>query len=298
MIRNRATDQEAAGNSKGTAMPKTLNKRALLRAISASALCLGIFASGLAAAQTAVAKTPGEDNGAINELRVAIPGNVFANMDSHQPSGIFIEALDAVLKAGGFRPVYLRMPTGDAIRELLGGGIHVATVVVPRASGWAGVHLSAPVISEYNVVVVKKDSSLRVDRLDDLRGIRLAGRTGYQYPLLEGQSELHVSRYGTDAEMIRGLLFGREEALVFSAISDLFAFRAEGVSSRLKVLDRAVGVVPLVAAFSAVRFSSDQVRQIDAAIAEFKTSPAWQSILDRNGMSDLVKDWPLVNLGK
>ena len=63
---------------------------------------------------------------------------------------------------------------------------------------------------------------------------------------------------------------------------------------RLVVLDKAVGSVPFVAAFSKAKFSDQELQAFNKALAEFKRSPQWEEVLERNGMADLYKPWPMI----
>lgn len=265
------------------------------------ALCLALAASPWVGAQVLANAVSANEAGphpvsARNgrPLRVAVPGNVFSGLEAGKPTGVLIEAVDAILKAQGQEAQYLRMLSSDAIRELRQGRVDMATALIPSSTSDARILYSSPILNEFNVVVTRKGQALNFDSIGDLQGRQIAGRVGYRYPLLEADSRIRINRYSTDAEMIRALLMGREEILIFSAVSDLYAFRAEGVSSRLQISEKAVGSVPLVVAFSAARFTAADVQQFNEQLANLKQSPAWESIVDRNGMSDLIREWPTV----
>ena len=228
------------------------------------------------------------------KVRVAIPGNLYASLEAYEPKGIFVEAVDALLKQAGMSPAYLNMPTGEAIREVRKGGVDVATVVVPVPSLQEGVLLSDPLVTEFNVVATLRGKGFELNAMSDLRGKRIAARQGYRYPLLEKDTSLNMTRYRTDGEMIRALLFADADVAIMSGVSDIHAFRAEGIMSRLEVLKSAVGVVPLVAVFSKKRFKAEDIERFNQDLAKFKEGPEWKTILDRNGLADLVHDWPVL----
>ena len=228
------------------------------------------------------------------KVRVAIPGNLYATLENDDAKGIFIETVDALLRQAGMSPAYLNMPTGEAIRETRKGSVDVATVVVPVPSLQEGVFLSAPLVTEFNVVATLRGKGFELNAMSDLRGKRIAARQGYRYPLLEKDASLNMIRFRTDGEMIRALLFADADVAIMSGVSDIHAFRAEGIMSRLEVLKSAVGVVPLVAVFSKKRFKAEDVERFNQELAKFKEGPEWQTILDRNGLADLVHDWPVL----
>lgn len=225
---------------------------------------------------------------------VAIPGNLFASLERGNPSGIFIETMDVLLKQSGMAPTYINMPTGDALRDLKAGAVSVATVVVPIPRIKDDAYFSDPLVTENNVAVTLKDKGFNLSRVSDLRGKRIGARTGYQYPLLDKDPGIQLMRYNSDGEMLRSLLFGVVDVAIISAISDIYAFRSEGIMTRMEILNTSVGAVPLVAAFSKKHFSKESVDAFNQALAKFKQSPEWQELLEKNGLADLVKDWPMV----
>jgi ABC-type amino acid transport substrate-binding protein len=248
--------------------------------------CLLVFMSPLALAQASQAGTP--------VFRVAVPGNMFAQLGKAGPEGIFLETMDALLKRMGKTPQYILMPTGDALIEAASGKISAATVVVPSARLASTLWLSEPLFNESNIVVTLRDKGFALKKLADLKGKRLGARQGYRYPMLENKPGIVMERYTTDGEMLRALLFEQIDAALFSAISDIFAMRSEGIMKRLLVLENAAGSVPFVAAFSKVHFTQRELQDFNKALAEFKRSPQWEEVLERNGLADLSRPWPMI----
>lgn len=267
------------------------------------AFCLSTATYALAQAPTTNAANSGVDAATVGSTGdrpapvswVAIPGNVFASLEKSVPTGIFIETMDVLLKKAAITPTYLNMPTGDAFRDLIAGTVSVALVVVPRPGEGESVYFSAPIVNEHNIAVTLRGKAFSLSKVSDLRGKKIGTRTGYQYPLLEKDPSIELQRFQTDGEMLRSLLFGQVEVVIISAISDLYAFRNEGIMTRMEVLKTAVGTVPLLAAFSKKRFTKENVDAFNRELVSFKQSPAWPELLEKNGMADLVKDWPMVN---
>ena len=228
-------------------------------------------------------------------FRVAVPGNMFAQLSKAGPEGVFLETMDVLLKGMGKVPQYVTMPTGDALAEVRQGALHAASVVVPSDRLAKSVWLSDPLVVESNIVVTLQGKGFVLKSLADLKGKRLGARQGYRYPLLENKPDMKLVRFTTDGEMLRALLFDQIDAVLFSAISDIFALRSEGIMKRLVVLDNAVGSVPFVAAFSKLSFSEEDLQAFNQALAAFKRSPQWARVLERNGLTELSKPWPMIN---
>lgn len=226
---------------------------------------------------------------------VAVPGNVLSALDKGTPRGIFVQAVDAVLRRMGRTPSYLLIPTTLALASLEEGKLDVGTAIVPLARDQQRVWFSQPVLTEYSVVATLRGQAFALRRLADLHGRKLGARVGYQYPLLDGDGEVRVTRYHSDGEMIRALLFHEVEAILIAGMTEVNSLRTEGMIARFDILPVAIDTVPLVAAFSRQTFSTDEVRTFDAEMAAFKQTPAWQEILNQNGFADLVNPWPLLS---
>ena len=251
--------------------------------------------SGSASAQTlAVGDSTGLTPISQQKTRVAIPGNLYAALERNTPSGVIIETVDALLKQKGINPVYLSMPSSDALKEAAKGVIKLATVLVPVDKFRNDVYFSDPVVTEYNVIMALRDKNFTLSRWSDLNGKRIGAHQGYSYPLLEKRPHLNVTRYPTDGEMIRSLLLGQEDAVVIAGVSDIYAFRSEGIQSKVDILRMAIGAVPLTVAFSKKHYTEADVQEFNTSLRAFKKTEKWQSILDRNGISDLVHDWPIL----
>lgn len=239
---------------------------------------------------------PAQNNTANNKnvTYVAVPGNIFSSLNKGSPSGVFIQATDLILRQMGKTPNYISIPTGVALQSLEEGKIDVATAVVPLARLRERLWLSDPLLIEYSVPVTLKGKGFSAIRVADLYGKKIGGRTGFQYAAIESDSKIQITRYQTDAEMIRALLFGTVDMALVGAMSDMSGLRTEGVIKRLEVLPVAVGSVPLVAAFSKRLFSDADVQQFNQLLAEHLKSNVWQDILNQNGFADLVREWPLI----
>jgi hypothetical protein len=81
---------------------------------------------------------------------------------------------------------------------------------------------------------------------------------------------------------------------VISAISDIYKLRAEGVMPRIRILERAVGAVPLCVGLSRRICSESDLGRFNEELAALKAGPVWGAILERNGISDLAVPWKLV----
>ena len=229
-----------------------------------------------------------------NSVLVSLQNNVFANLFDGHPEGVIIETVDTILRRWGREPLHVVMQSGDTVAAMQDGTVGVNTVTVETPSNRDLALYSDPILTEYNVIALPAGKSLTLNHISDLHGLRLGGRVGYQYPLLDPDPQIHMERFSQDGELIRNLILGRIDAAVISALSDVYKLRAEGVMPRIHLLDRSVGMVPLRAALSNKLFSTADLERFNATLAGLKASAEWQDILERNGFADLAVDWPLI----
>ncbi len=228
-------------------------------------------------------------------LRVAVPGNIFSRLDKSIPTGVLVEVTDVLLMGMGKLPAYINMPTVEALTDLKAGTIAVVAGVVQTPAMQESAYFSDPILSEFNVAVTLKNKGFDLTGIADLQNKNIGSRIGYQYPMLENNSHIQLSRYATDGEMLRALLFGSIDLAVIAGISDIYTFRSEGIMKKLEILKTAIGKVPLVVAFSKMHFSQQDVAVFNQGLTELKSSPKWNSILEKNGLVDLMKDWSLLS---
>jgi len=227
-------------------------------------------------------------------LLIGVPHNVFSKLDQGRPTGIMLETLDALMQQMGFQPSYISIPPSDMTAALESGQIDIASVRIQSARSKEKSHFSAPIVTEFNIPITRTGSDLRIRSVTDLQGKSIAGRIGFQYPALENIPNLKLERYDSDAAMVRALLLKKVDIAIIAGLSDIFMFRTEGVLRQVELSEAAIGSVPLRAAFSAKRFTAEQVTDFNRRLAEFQQGDAWQEVLDRNGFADLVKDWPML----
>jgi len=225
---------------------------------------------------------------------VGVPNNVFAKLNQGWPMGVMLEALDQIVRDMGLAPTYISMPAGEIPKALDNGQIDIAAVRILSARNRGTALYSEPLIDEYNVLAVRAGEAFPAKRLSDLKGKIIAGREGYQYPLLEKNTDIKLLRFDSDGAVIRALLFKQVDMVILAALTDIFVFRTEGVMRQLEVLDASVGKVPLRSAFSSRRFTQADVDVFNQKWEAFRASPAWQEIIDRNGFADLIREWPLL----
>ena len=230
-----------------------------------------------------------------NVVRVSVAGNAFSNFQKGLPAGIVAEAAAQVFKQMGRDAGFIAMPTDAALKTLETGRLDAATVVFKTPKIKDKYYFSDPVVTDYQVVVVRKGRSFDLQKRSDLYGKRLGGRLGYRYELVDRDPAINIQRYQSDGEMIRALLLDEVDGVLLAGISDVYALRSEGIMSQLETLKASVGTVPLMVAFAKSRFKQEDVEQFNAALKGLLEGAGWKDIVEHNGMGDLVQPLPPIS---
>ncbi|MEG3639595.1 substrate-binding periplasmic protein [Magnetococcus sp. PR-3] len=229
-------------------------------------------------------------------LLVALPNTIFSSLRNGHPVGVISEATIHLLKKLGYQVKLIRM-SPDAMKEALKeGSIDVGTSLPIPSSQEDHFLYSAPLIREYNVLMVRNGDSFTLNRRSDLYGKRIGARKNFLYPLLQDDPNITLIYHLKDGENARKLMLGELDAIIVGSVSDIFEFTAEGVMRELEltVMKTAVGFVEIGSAFSHNTFTQTQRDAFNQRLATFMQSPTWQRILERNGMRDLIHQWPLI----
>ena len=233
--------------------------------------------------------------GSEKTVRISLAGNAFANFQKGQPSGMVAEATARIFGQMGLHGKFIAMPADVALRSLESGRLDAATVIFMTPKIKDKFYFSDPVVTDYQVVAVRRGHAFDLNNLADLYGKRLGGRQGYRYERVDGDARIAIQRYHSDGEMIRALLQNEVDGVLLTGISDVYALRSEGILSQMETLKVSVGSVPLMVAFSKSRFKAEDVRRFNVLLKELVLRPEWRDIVEHNGMGDLVQALPPIS---
>ena len=205
--------------------------------------------------------------------------------------GVIGEAVATLLHQKGFQPRYESLPAARAYKMVESGEIDLAITVLKTAER---AYYSAPILTEFTVLVVPKGKGFALRSLADLKGKVIGGRSGFLYPSLDRAEGVVIERNSTSAANYMKLLAGRLDAVLAGSISGGLELRQLGLMDKVEQLPAAVGIIPLGAAFSMQHFSAADVADFDRGIAGLKSTRHWGVILNRYGAEGLVRPWPLV----
>ena len=235
--------------------------------------------------------TPGGTN---DTLSLGIPGNApFTGLTGTRVTGVIAETTIAALEAMGWRVAPRRLPFKRMYKWVHTGRLDVALSVLRTPERAELAHYSAPIVTEYTVIMVPKGRTFPLRRVTDLEGRKIGGQLGFQYPQIDGTGVKLILEKDYDTN-IRKIAEGKLDGALIGSITGPFLVQRLGLSDQIEFLLSALGAGPLGAAFSKSALTNDQLAEFDAAIEDILAGPRWHEILFANGTGDLVKEWPIV----
>ena len=103
------------------------------------------------------------------------------------PVGILGDTSNRILEDMGYDASATRLPFARLYQSIHKGEIDVAIGVLRTDERASQARYSDPILTAYNVLVVKKGEAFDFSSLSDLRGKKIGGRRGFAYPSLEAQ---------------------------------------------------------------------------------------------------------------
>ncbi|WP_415714606.1 substrate-binding periplasmic protein [Roseibium sp.] len=217
----------------------------------------------------------------------------FASVGSDgAPIGVLGDASSQLLQDMGFEAQATKLPFARLYNSIHSGEIDVAIGVL-RTDERAGKALySDPILTTYNILVVKKGNGFDYASLKDLSSKKIGGRRGFAYPTLEAAG-VSVEPAKDDDTNMKKVLAGRLDAAIISSIAFLPRLDQSDIRSKVELLPLAVGVVPIGIALADERFSAEDVARFNEMLSGYKASDAYSQALAKYGIADYVKDWPV-----
>ncbi len=229
-----------------------------------------------------------------DNLSLGIPGNApFTGLHSGRVTGVIAEVTVIALEAMGRSVLPQRLPFKRMYKGVHTGRLDVAVSVLRTPKRAELSHYSAPIVTEYTLIMVPKGRTFPLRRVTDLQGKKIGGQLGFQYPQLDG-TRVELIREKDYETNIRRVAAGKLDGALIGSITGPFLVKRFGLSEEIAFLPTAIGAVPLSAAFSKSVFTDVDLAGFNAAIRDILASPKWHEILSANGVETLVKEWPVV----
>ncbi|NNE84054.1 MAG: transporter substrate-binding domain-containing protein [Alphaproteobacteria bacterium] len=228
------------------------------------------------------------------DVVMGIPGNApFTGLQGLRVTGVIGEAAVEVLQTVDCDVEPRQLPFPRMYKWVHDSRIGVATSVLKTPDRALLAHYTQPIVTEYTVVMVPKDRAFTLNSVADLEGKLIGGRLGFKYPPIEG-TNIELVRERSYAINIQKVADRRLDGALIGSITGPYIAEQLGLSDQIEFLPKALGKVELGLALSHTSFSDEQSRRLDTEITNLLQSPRWHKILDRNGIRQLVRPWPVI----
>lgn len=211
--------------------------------------------------------------------------------DEGTVTGYGIEIVDAVMDRMGWTLDYARYPWKRLYTEIHQGQLDVGVGLLPTSSRKRHAHYSAPVLIDYDLVIVPADSDVHVDAIEDLQGLSLGAIQGFAYPTLENKPNIDLSRTRSLASNLNKLALGRVDAVVASALTALPELARRDIGYRIA---GAVDRVPLSVVLADETFDRADLRRLNSAIAEVRSGSLVKAAAKRHGVAIAMQDFRMI----
>jgi polar amino acid transport system substrate-binding protein len=226
-------------------------------------------------------------------LSLGIPGNApLAGLDGEHVTGIVALATVAALEEMGRQVTAKRLPFKRMYHDVHSGRLDVAVSVLRTEERARQAYYSAPIVTEYTVIMVPRGRGFPFRRLADLDGKRIGAQLGFVYPGLQ-QTRAQLIREKNYEVNIRKVAAGKLDGAVVGSITGPYLARELGLSDRIEFLPLAIGEVPLGAALSKSAFDESDLAAFDAAVSKFRGGAEWRKALAAKDIAQLIKAWPV-----
>lgn len=165
--------------------------------------------------------------------------------ENGQRVGLDVEIVNAVLARIGVTPEHKGLPWNRVVNDLDQDQTDIAFQFVGRPDRFEKYHMVGPHRSGDTVLVVRSDSTLTFDTLEDLRGRSVGTVQGFTYtPAFDTAVDIRKDPAVDTLLSLRKLVGGRVDAVIGDRLTLIYLARKAGLSASVKVLPKAVDSVP------------------------------------------------------
>ena len=193
----------------------------------------------------------------------------------------------------GLQPSFRPLPFARLYRALHRGDVDIALSVVATPSRAQYAHYTAPIATEYTVLMTFRHQPVKADCVQDLASQRIAGRLGFAYPMID-QLKMPIQRENSYETLIQRVADGHLHGALLGSITGPYLARQLGVGNSLSVLPLSLGSAPIGAALSKSRFDDADLAAFDRHVAAFRQSDTWRDLIEGFGVAEQMHEWPLM----
>ena len=214
-------------------------------------------------------------------------------MTDDGPDGLAAAPAVAALQAMGLAVRFRELPFARLYHELHQGDIDVALSVLKTADRAGRAHYSAPIVTEFPLLLTARPDAHPVRCVEDLAALRIGGRLGFAYPLVDGIA-LPLVRENSYERLIDRAATGSLDAALLGSVTGPWLARRLGHADSVVALTASVGSAPIGAGLSLARFDADDLAEFDRQVAAFKAGPRWRKLAGEFAPGDALRQWPVM----
>lgn len=194
--------------------------------------------------------------------------------------GLDVEICEKVLSRLGVEPDINPMPWPRAVATLEAGAADLLLQFVATEERFGQFIMVGPFRNGETVFAVRADSTLRFDRLEDLRGLTIGTSRGFSYSK-SFDAATHFTREpaATARLSLRKLVSGRVDMVVGDHIALAWLARRENVFERIRFLPRPLSTVPRYFGFPQDR--AEKAARFEQGLRELQANGTIPAMIDR-----------------
>lgn len=195
-------------------------------------------------------------------------------------TGLDTEIVDTVLKRIGVLPVFQSLSWTEVLDSLEKDKVDLAFQFVGRSDRFQKYHMIGPIRSGETVFMVRADSDITFETLEDLKGLEIGYSQGFAYtPEFDNATFLTKVPASSDLSNIRRLLTGRLDVVVGDRHTLTYFADQEAKLTKVKFLPKMLGTVPRY--FALPKSRGDKAQRFQAAFEEIKNDGTLDQIITR-----------------
>lgn len=218
-------------------------------------------------------------------LAAAVIDNMpLVGIEGGQAIGVIGDALRHMAKQLDWRlEMKADIPPARIYDSLHRGGIDIVASVLPTPERSSQAWYLANIVDEYSALYVRRGAGVVIRNPDDLRGLRVAGRLGFKYPVLDDHADIRLVRFNTTSAMIMAVAHGAIDAFIGGSVGTEGVLASLEQDGKLERLPVAIAAIPHTIALSHRAFSQRQAQAASRVLDAWLAGPAFAVSLARHG---------------
>lgn len=194
-------------------------------------------------------------------------------------TGIDTEIVNAMLKELEITPVHRALAWTEVVQAMDGNSVDVGFQFIASPARFEQYNMIGPFRTGTTVFMVRKDSEITFDRLEDLTPYRIGVVDGFSYaPDFDAATYLEKVPSSSNVVNFRRLILGRVDVIVGDLHVLNYMARQDGRLKDVRVLPKPVGLVPRYIALPKAR--KEKAERLQAAFVKLRDNGTIARIVD------------------